>query len=113
MNPSSSHFAGLVALPLLCLSAASLADDNWGYWRGPDSSGAASENAEPPVEWSESQNVKWKIAIPGEGSGTPIVWGDRVFLQTAVKAGDAAGSPPPAAPAAGSDRRSRGSGGKG
>jgi len=57
---------------------------NWGQWRGPLGTGLAPQ-ADPPSEWSETKNVKWKAAIPGEGSSTPVVWGNRVFILTAVK----------------------------
>jgi outer membrane protein assembly factor BamB len=56
--------------------------DHWHQWRGPQGDGVA-PRAEPPVEWSESKNLKWKVALPGSGSGTPIVWGDRLFVLTA------------------------------
>ena len=59
------------------------AEQNWGQWRGPRGNGL-SPNGDPPVEWSESKNVKWKIAIPGEGHATPIVWDNLIFIQTAV-----------------------------
>lgn len=42
-------------------------------------------HGDPPIEWSESKNVRWKVGIPGLGHATPIVWGDRVYIQTAVK----------------------------
>src|SRR4026209_1283829 len=58
----------------------------WGQWRGPDSTGV-SRTAEPPLEWSESKNVRWEIEIPGRGSSSPVVWGDRVYLMTAVPVG--------------------------
>ncbi|MEM7146415.1 MAG: PQQ-binding-like beta-propeller repeat protein [Verrucomicrobiota bacterium] len=60
-------------------------EEQWGQWRGPDGTGAAPEGANPPLEWSEEKNVKWKVPIPGEGSSSAIVWGDKVFVQTAVK----------------------------
>ena len=41
------------------------------------------------MEWSESKNIRWKIALPGRGHSTPIVWGDRIFITTAVPYGDA------------------------
>ena len=44
--------------------------------------------ADPPVEWSEAHNIRWKISLPGTGHSTPIVWGDRVFLTAAVPSGD-------------------------
>src|SRR5262249_26334769 len=40
---------------------------------------------DPPVTWDEKTNVKWKVDLPGRGSASPIVWGDRVFVLTAVK----------------------------
>lgn len=57
---------------------------NWPQWRGPQANGVAPD-ANPPVEWSETKNVKWKIEIPGKGHATPIIWNDKVFIQTAVK----------------------------
>jgi outer membrane protein assembly factor BamB len=41
--------------------------------------------ADPPVEWSETKNVRWKVEIPGEGTATPIIWDDRVFIAAAVR----------------------------
>jgi outer membrane protein assembly factor BamB len=58
----------------------------WGQWRGPSGSGASS-TANPPVEWSETTNIRWKIEIPGRGTASPVVWGDRVYLLTAVPVG--------------------------
>lgn len=60
--------------------------DNWMHWRG-DSGNGVSETATPPTEWSATKNVKWKVAIPGVGSGSPVVYGDQVFVTTAVAVG--------------------------
>jgi outer membrane protein assembly factor BamB len=57
---------------------------NWHHWRGPTANGVAVQG-NPPLTWSETQNIQWKTPIPGDGSGTPIVWGDRVFVTTAVR----------------------------
>ncbi len=57
---------------------------NWASWRGPTANGV-SPHGNPPVEWSEEKNILWKIPIPGDGLSTPIVWGDLVYLQTAIK----------------------------
>lgn len=57
---------------------------NWHHWRGPDANGTAPK-ADPPVKWDATTNVRWKVALPGTGSSTPIVWGDRVFVTTAIK----------------------------
>ena len=51
----------------------------WPQWRGPHATGV-STTATPPVEWSETKNVRWKVTIPGRGSASPVIWGDRVYL---------------------------------
>ena len=61
----------------------SAADRFWPQWRGPSGNGFAADN-DPPVEWGETKNVKWKLAIPGKGSSSPIIWGDRLYITTAV-----------------------------
>jgi outer membrane protein assembly factor BamB len=58
-------------------------DEYWPQWRGPINTGAA-VNSNPPVEFSESRNLKWKIAIPGKGHATPVVWENKIIVQTAV-----------------------------
>ncbi len=55
----------------------------WGQWRGPTADGVAAYG-DPPLTWSESENIQWKVEIPGQGLSTPIVWGDVVYLQTAI-----------------------------
>jgi len=55
----------------------------WPAWRGPDTTGAAS--AELPVKWSETENVAWKKELPGFGLATPVIWGDKLFVLTAVE----------------------------
>ena len=57
--------------------------ENWHQWRGPNMTGV-SPHGNPPLEWSESKNVKWKIEIPGKGNGTPIIWGDQMFILTSA-----------------------------
>ncbi|MGH8694801.1 MAG: PQQ-binding-like beta-propeller repeat protein [Burkholderiales bacterium] len=70
---------------------------HWPQWRGPSFNGIAPTAA--PVEFGDAKNVKWKIAIAGRGFSTPVIWGDRIFLTTAVPTGKtttaAAASPPP------------------
>ena len=63
------------------------AERYWGQWRGPDATGV-SRHADPPLTWSETEHVAWKVEVPGRGSASPIVWGDEVFLLTAVPIGD-------------------------
>jgi outer membrane protein assembly factor BamB len=61
--------------------------DQWPQWRGPLATGVA-PHGDPPTTWSEHDNVRWVLEIPGTGQSTPIVWGDRIFLTTAVPHGD-------------------------
>jgi outer membrane protein assembly factor BamB len=66
------------------------AEKYWPQWRGPAGTGT-SAHANPPLEWSETKNVRWKMEIPGRGSSSPVVWGDRLFLLTAIPASAPAG----------------------
>ena len=62
---------------------ASRRQSNWHQWRGPNANGTSS-TAKPPVEWSGTENIRWKAELPGTGSSTPVVWEDRVYLTTAI-----------------------------
>ena len=59
----------------------------WAQWRGPLGAGFA-PNAQPPIEWSETKNIRWKTELPGKGHSTPVVWGDRIFLTSAIPQGE-------------------------
>ncbi len=76
-----------IACGLLCLllggTAGVLRGDDWSHWRGPLGNGVAPE-ATPPVEFGAAKNVRWKVEIPGRGSSSPVIHGDRVFVTTAV-----------------------------
>jgi outer membrane protein assembly factor BamB len=78
-----------ILLALAAVGAAQLLnaaspEENWGQWRGPLGNGMAPK-ADPPTEWSESKNVKWKFKLSGEGSATPVIWDNLVFVQQAVQ----------------------------
>ncbi len=62
------------------------ADRFWPQWRGPHATGV-SQHADPPVEWSDTKNIRWKVEIPGRGNASPVVWNDRIFLLTAIPVG--------------------------
>jgi outer membrane protein assembly factor BamB len=85
---------------LLLAGAAGPASDAgvWPAFRGPLGTGVAPQ-ADPPAEWTETKNVRWKVPIPGEGHATPIIWKDHIFLLAAVKA-DAPQPPDEGSPAA-------------
>lgn len=68
--------------------------DYWPMWRGPDATGAT-EKGNPPLTWSETENIKWKVKLPGQGSSSPVIWGNRIFFQAAIET-DKKGSAPDA-----------------
>jgi outer membrane protein assembly factor BamB len=84
--PSLVGCAGVIGLTSVLAGQAPSADRYWPQWRGPLATGA-SKHAEPPIEWSETKNVRWKIEIPGRGMASPVIWGDRIYLPTAVPVG--------------------------
>lgn len=95
----------LLTASLVAQQGRPAAADTWGHWRGPAQTGVAPGAA--PVRWSDASNIAWKIEIPGRGHSSPVVWGDRVFVTTAVPTGRKA--EPPSASGGGR----RGDGGSG
>jgi outer membrane protein assembly factor BamB len=87
-NKPSSIFLSF----LLCCASQLFGDDpssaNWPQFRGADSTGV-SKNVGLPEKWSSTENVEWKVDIDGRGWGSPIVWGDKVFVSTVVNLGEA------------------------
>ena len=83
--------AGAAAL-VLALAAGSVADTEgraeWPWWRGPLGNGV-SPDGDPPVRWSEKQNVRFKVAIDGDGLATPVVWGNLIYVLSADSMGGA------------------------
>ncbi len=77
----------LLAIPSSSLNAQNLIpgfENNWAQWRGPFESGIA-PSGEPPIQWSESTNIKWKSEIPGIGHATPIIWENQIILLSAIQ----------------------------
>ena len=73
---------------LVCLFAfnqvnASEYNNNWPTWRGPLFTGEVVKG-NPPTDWSETKNVKWKVPIPGRGLSTPVIWGDQMFITSTI-----------------------------
>jgi outer membrane protein assembly factor BamB len=65
---------------ILVLAVAGIASaDNWPVWRGPNSDGLSRET-KLPTQWSATENIAWKLPLPGMGGSTPIIWGERIFL---------------------------------
>ena len=67
----------LFFMPCLLLS------ENWPNWRGPSGDGISLEKG-IPVKWSPTENIAWRVAIPGKGHSSPVVWGNKVFLTTCL-----------------------------
>ena len=87
MRQFSGAFTLLIGLAaVLPAHAVENADANWHQWRGPNANGLASQG-DPPTEWDAEKNIKWKTPILGKGSASPIVWGDKIFVLTAVDTG--------------------------
>jgi outer membrane protein assembly factor BamB len=77
---------GILLITALATQASAASYGNWPIWRGTSLTGVV-EGANPPTEWSDTENIKWKTAIPGSGLSTPIIWGDQIFILTAVSRG--------------------------
>jgi outer membrane protein assembly factor BamB len=71
-------FRLLVTLPSVTVGLAG----NWPQWRGPSLDGVSNEKS-LPVRWSTEDNITWRLALPSWSGSTPIVWGDRIFLNVA------------------------------
>jgi outer membrane protein assembly factor BamB len=69
----------VLAVSFFVMVSSALRADNWPQWRGPNYDDVSAEK-EVPTEWSETNNIAWKLKLPGGGSGTPVVWGDHIFL---------------------------------
>jgi outer membrane protein assembly factor BamB len=88
-------------IPCIICANLAAADDDWPYWRGPAKDGMARGDA--PLTWSDSKNVAWRVPVPGRGFSSPVIWGNKIFLTTAV--------PTASAPATEKKSGSRGPGG--
>ena len=71
---------------LFFLSPSLKAANQWPTWRGPNADGTVT-GCQPPTKWSATQNIKWKIKLPGSGSSTPIIWNEKLFLLLAESTG--------------------------
>lgn len=75
----------LVTLTTVCLGAGD--EGNWPHWRGPQDNGSVTHGSYP-VRW-DATNIFWKVALPGKGCSTPIIWEKRIFLTAPTNGLDA------------------------
>jgi outer membrane protein assembly factor BamB len=79
---------GLLTLP----TTAALTDEpatpatDWPRWRGPNADGVA-EGRTLPIRWSQTENIRWSVKLPGWGTSSPVVYGSRVFVTSQIAAG--------------------------
>jgi outer membrane protein assembly factor BamB len=110
------HFIGgrpkvnVIQVSVLLVFALFTTQNDWPQWRGLNNDGMARGDA--PHEWNDTKNIAWRVAIPGRGNSSPVIWGDKIFLTTAVPtdAATAAASPTPTSTPQGR-RQGRGPGG--
>lgn len=72
----------LILSAITALSGSTIFAENWANWRGPNLNGSSNETG-LPTKFSKTENVKWKIDLPGEGASTPVIWDDHVFITSA------------------------------
>jgi outer membrane protein assembly factor BamB len=75
-------FQAFVVCCVLCTVIATYGE-NWPQWRGVNGDGVSGET-ELPMVWSPTENIKWRLALPGPGGATPCIWGDQIFVTTVV-----------------------------
>ncbi|MBX7207781.1 MAG: PQQ-like beta-propeller repeat protein [Verrucomicrobiaceae bacterium] len=72
------------SLGIVAVTGLSFAEQNWPEWRGLNGQGVAAAR-DVPVEWSETKAVAWKTELPGRGWSTPVVWGNEIWMTTAIE----------------------------
>src|SRR5438046_2532465 len=80
----NAQIGGVIGCAALAVVVAS-ADNNWPQFRGAQG-GVAADDPMLPDSWGPSQNIIWKIDVPGRSWSSPIIWGDHIFLTTAINA---------------------------
>lgn len=86
MRFSQRNAAVLTFSLMTILAGSKVHAENWPQWRGPRNDGISSET-NLPTKWSKTENVLWRLPLPGRAGATPCIWGDRIFL-TSVAADD-------------------------
>ncbi|MDO8543586.1 MAG: PQQ-binding-like beta-propeller repeat protein [Opitutaceae bacterium] len=107
-GPSFVSFLAVPSVAFVVLLAATATPAalaaNWPSWRGPNGDGTTTTAKDLPVTWSTTQNIKWKQELPAWSGSSPMVWGERIFLNSPSKEQVQAAAPAPA-PAPGARKR--------
>lgn len=77
---------------LIACAVAPLGAENWPQWRGPSRNGISGEK-NLPIKWTQTENILWKLPMPALSGSTPIIWGDRIFLNVADPLPDSGQAP--------------------
>jgi outer membrane protein assembly factor BamB len=86
MIPFSLSFRACLLFPLVVAGGGAFASPaNWPSWRGPNGDGTTTTAKNLPEVWSTEQNIKWKVELPAWSGSSPVVWGDRIFLNSPSK----------------------------
>ncbi|MGE0537063.1 MAG: PQQ-binding-like beta-propeller repeat protein [Pirellulales bacterium] len=80
----------------LMAATTSARGENWPQFRGPNENGLPTESR-LPTEWGPDKNIAWQVELPGKAWSQPVVWGDRIFVTTAIPQGAPAATAEPAA----------------
>lgn len=85
-NSRLARWSGAVVVTLvgLAISINSVRAENWPQWRGPKNNGISNET-NTPTKWSKTENIAWRLPMPGPAGATPAVWGERIFLTSVDK----------------------------
>ncbi len=83
INMNTSLASGLLIAATISITVPAFAS-SWPNWRGPEGNGVSLDK-NLPLKWSNKENVRWRVELPGPGNSSPIVWGDRVFVAQAVE----------------------------
>lgn len=85
-NSRLARWSGAVVVALVgwAVSINTVRAENWPQWRGPKNDGISNET-NTPTKWSKTENVAWRLPLPGPGGATPVVWGERIFLTSVEK----------------------------
>jgi len=83
-TPAFIVVTGAFVLLLTSRVPTAAVDENWPQWRGPEGLGVAA-GTNYPEEWTLEKNVAWKIPVEGSGHSSPVIWGNSLFITTAIQ----------------------------